>query len=190
LATVLHQLHDDEGALNWLDKILLEKALIYPVDSKAAAAFRKAVILTNQTRLSEAESSLVLAEKWCEQKCMFHYGIDGLHARLQLLKGDAQGALVLATALSKIEEAGKEEQANALRVAATAEEKLTRYDYALQLFQRALELDKTLGLGARVSEDLSGLARVTKLLGRDQEASVYLRRAELVNEAQSQSAAP
>jgi tetratricopeptide (TPR) repeat protein len=190
LATVTHQLHDDEGALNWLDKILLEKVTMYPADSNIAAAFRKAVILTNLARLPEAESTLALAEKLCEKKCTLHYGIDVLHARLLLLTDDAQGALVLAKALSAVEEAGKEEQANALRIAATAEEKLAHYSDALLHFQNALNIDKTLGLGARIGEDLSGMARVTKLLGRDQEASVYLRRAELVNESLHQSATP
>src|SRR5450631_3942031 len=55
LATVTHQLHDDVGALVWLDKILLEKTSMYPADAILAAAFRKAVILTNLTRLIEAE---------------------------------------------------------------------------------------------------------------------------------------
>jgi tetratricopeptide (TPR) repeat protein len=190
LATVTHQLHDDEGALSWLDKILLEKETIYSADANIAAAFRKAVILINLARLSEAESTLALAEKLCEKKCTLHFGIDGLRARLLLLKGDAQGALVMANALGKEQEAGKEEQANALRILAVAEEKLARYADALLHFQNALELDKTLGLGTRIGEDLSGMARVTKVLGRDQEASVYLRRAELVNESLHQSPMP
>ncbi len=190
LATVSHQLHDDEGALNWLDKILLEKETIYPVDSNIAAAFRKAVILTNLARLPEAESNLALASKLCEKKCTLHYGIDGLHIRMLLLKGDVQGALLLAIALSKMEEAGKEEQANALRIAATAEEKLARHADAMIHFQNALEFDKALGLSARIGEDLNGMARVTKLLGHDQEANVYLRRAELVNEALHPNATP
>jgi tetratricopeptide (TPR) repeat protein len=190
LATVLHKLRDDEGALNWLDKILLEKEAIYTVDSKGAAAFRKAVILTNLARLSEADATLTLADKLCEKKCTLHFGIDGLRARLLLLNGDAQGALLLANSVSKAEDAGKEEQANAFRIAAAAEEKLMRYADALLHFNYALELDKTLGLGARIGEDLSGLGRVTKLLGHDQEASAYSRRAELVNESLHQSATP
>src|SRR5450759_4771571 len=45
LATVTHQLNDDEGALKWLDRILLEMEPIYPPESSITAAFRKAVIL-------------------------------------------------------------------------------------------------------------------------------------------------
>jgi tetratricopeptide (TPR) repeat protein len=190
LATVLHQQHDEEGALNWLDKIVLETEVIYPLDSKGAAAFRKAVILTNLARLPEAEATLTLADKWCEKKCALQFGIDGLRARLLLLNGDAQGALVLANALSKADEADKEEQANALRTAAAAEEKLERYADALLHFQNALGIDKALGLGARIGEDLSGMARVSKLLGHDQEARAYTRRAELVIESLHQRATP
>ncbi len=183
LATVSHQLHDEEGALNWLDKILLEKGTIYPADASIAAAFRKAVILTDLARVADAESTLVVADKLCEKKCTLHSGIDGLRARLLLLNGDAEGALILATALGNADEVGKEEQANALRISAAAEEKLARYTDALLHFQRALELDKALGLGERIGEDLNGMARVAKVLGREQEASVYLRRAELVNQS-------
>jgi tetratricopeptide (TPR) repeat protein len=190
LATVQHQLHDNEVALDWLNKIILEKAAIYPVDAKVTAAFRKAVILTNLARLTEADATLVLADKFCASKCTLHFGLDVLHARLLLLNGDAQGALLLASSLGKKEEAGKEEQANALRIAAAAEEKLARHADALLHFQNALEIDKSLGLAARINEDLNGLARVTKLLGRDQEANTYSRRAELVNESLHPSAAP
>jgi tetratricopeptide (TPR) repeat protein len=187
LATVTHQLHDDDTALASLDKILLENARIYPPESQLTAAFRKAVILTNLARLSDAESALQSAEKLCEKKCALNFGIDALRARLLLLNGDAEGALALAQAVSKEGGAGKEEQANAMRVVAGAEEKLARSASALQHFQAALEMDKALGLSARIGEDLSGMARVSTQLGRDQEAAEYSRRAVLVNESHRQS---
>jgi len=190
LATVAHQLHDDEGALIWLDKILLEKAEIYPVESRLAANFRKAVILANLGRLPEAEASLAEAKKLCDKKCSLHFAIDGLQARLLLLKGDSQGAITLALTISKEADVGQDEQANALRTVATAEEKLSRYTEALQHYQSTLEIDKELGLGGRIAEDLSGMARVLKQLDRDQEAVAYSRRAELVNESLRQSVVP
>lgn len=183
LATVTHQLHDDEGALAWLDKILLEKEPIYPPDSRLTAAFRKAVILTDLGRPGDAETILQFAEKMCERKCALNFGIDTLRARLLLSSGDAEGALALAQAAGKEGNAGKEEQANALRVTAAAEEKLARPESALQHFQAALEIDKTLALGARIGEDLNGMARVSARLGRGQDAAGYFRRAALVNEA-------
>lgn len=180
LATVTHQLHDDKDALIWLDKILLEKATIYPAESYLLAGFRKAVILTNLARLAEADSALTQAESLCGKKCSLRFGLDGLRARILLLEGDTQGALALAKTLNKAE-AGKEEQANALRIIAAAEEKLAKYPEALQHYQASLEIDKELGLGARIGEDLSGMARIAQQLGREQEASAYLRRAELIN---------
>lgn len=183
LATVTHQLHDDAAAMVWLDKVLLEKERLYPPESLMTAAFRKAVILTNLARLGEADATLKMAEKICDKKCALRYGIDALRARLRLLQGDAEGALMLAQAVSKAAEAGKEEQANALRVVAAAEEKLARYNEALSHYQAALELDKTLALGSRIAEDLSGMARAAKRLGNEQDAANYARRAELVAES-------
>lgn len=188
LATVAHQLKDDAAALAWLDKILQEKAQIYPPESRQAAAFRKAVIFTNLARLGEAESALQVAEKLCEKKCTLHFGIAALQARLLLLKGDTEGALALAQSISTEKDAGKEEQANALRIVATAEEKLARYTSALQHYQATLEMDKSLALGARIAEDLNGVARVSKLLGREEDAALYARRAALVMDAQRQNA--
>jgi tetratricopeptide (TPR) repeat protein len=96
-------------------------------------------------------------------------------------------ALSLAQAVSKVAEAGKDEQANALRVQAGAEEKLQRYADALTHYQAALEIDKPLGLSARIAEDLNGLARIARQLGREQDAAIYARRASLVNEIQDNS---
>lgn len=187
LATVTHQLNDDQAALAWLDKIVLEKSRIYPPESQLIASFRKSVILTNLSRLNEAESSLLLAENLCEKKCALRFGMDVLRARWLLLKGDAEGTLTLVRAVAKESAAGREEQANALRVAAAAEEKLLRDEQALKNFKAALDLDKLLGLSARIGEDLRGMARVSTKLGRDQEAEEYSRRAALVKEFQSQT---
>ncbi len=187
LATVAHQLRDDAAALVWLDRVVLEQQRVYPHESILTATFRKAVILANLGRLGDADTALRLAEKRCEKKCALRYGIGVLGARLLLLQGDAQGALTLAQALGKQTEAGREEQTNAVRVQAGAEEKLLRYADALRHYQVALEADKALGLAARIGEDLSGMARVAKLLGREEDAAVYARRASLASESQRQS---
>jgi len=176
--------------LKSLDRILLEKEPIYPPESLIAAAFRKAVILADLSRSGEAGQALQSADKQCAGKCALSYSIDALRARLMLLDGDADGALELAITVSKQNEAGREEQANALRVAAAAEEKLARSAGALQHFQAALELDRSLALSVRIGEDLNGMARASTRLGRDQDAAEYARRAVLVNEAYRQGVAP
>lgn len=184
LATVAHQLNDDSGALVWLDKILLEKNAIYPPEARLVAAFRKAVILTAMGRLNEATTALQLAETLCAQKCAERYGMAVLRARLALLQGNASYALAAAQALGRQEVIGREEQANAWRVAAAAAESLSRPEEALQYFQAALEIDRSLGLSTRIAEDLNGLARVNRSLGHTEEAAAYTRRAELVSDAE------
>ena len=183
LATLSHQMHDDEAALNWLDKILLEKERFYPAETRMNASFRKAVILTNQARLGEANAALRTAENICEAKCSLRFSMAVLQARWLLLRGNAEAALTQAKALAQERDAGKEEQANALRIAAAAEEKLARYEAALPHYQAAFELDKTLALAPRIAEDLEGMARTAKHLGQEDDAANYARRAELVQES-------
>ncbi len=190
LATVAHRLHDDQVALAWLDRILLEKEGIYPQESRLTAAFRKAVIMADLARLDDADKALRIADKLCDGKCSQNFAIGALRARLLLLNGDAQGALALAQELSKRGGAGQGEQANALRIAAAAEEKLQRPASALQHYQAALEMDKALALSERIGEDLNGMARVSARLGHDPEAAEYSRRAVLVNESNRQNDPP
>jgi tetratricopeptide (TPR) repeat protein len=180
LATVSHQLHDEIGALAWLDKVLLEKTTIYPAAAKTSAYFRRAVILVNLQRLSEAVESMQEAQKGCAEKCPEQLGISVLHARILLLQGDAQTALTLAQQVLKNASVDTEENTNAMRVLAEAEERLLRYPDSLAHYQQALAADKQLGLSARMAEDLHGLARVAKKLGQDVDAENYARRAALV----------
>jgi tetratricopeptide (TPR) repeat protein len=111
-----------------------------------------------------------------------------LQARLALLKGDADVALELAQPVASTQEADKEEQANALRIVAAAEEKLMQHDAALTHYRAALELDKSLGLSKRIEADLNGIARVLIGLGRTEEAASHALRASLVHEATGRNA--
>lgn len=183
LATLSHRMHDDEAALKLLDRVLLDQPGVYPPEWHVTAAFRKAVILADQGRTGDAEQVLALADRQCELRCPLRYGIEVLKARLALLRGDAAAALQLAQPVASAWEAGKEEQANALRIAASAEEGLARYDAALRHYRAALELDKSLGFSARIEDDLNGMARVLKQLGRTGEAESHARRAAIVHEA-------
>ena len=189
MATVAHQMHDEVAALIWLDSVLMEKPQIYPPESRMTASFRKAVILTNLARLPQADAALQASEDLCMKTCALRFGMDNLRARLLLLKGDAEGALALAQTVDRQGEAGKEEQANALRISAAAEERLLRHEMALQHYQAALEMDKSLGLSERIGEDLNGMALVFTQLGRNQEAALFARRAELVNASRDKDAA-
>lgn len=183
LATVAHRLHDDAAAIKLLDRILLDQPGVYSQEWRITAAFRKAVILADMGRVDEAAAVLAMADRQCARDCASRHGIAVLRARLAWLKGDAAAALELAKSVASTREAGKEEQANALRIVAAAEEKLTQHDAALEHYRAALELDKSLGLNRRIKADLNGIARVLTSMGRAEEAASHARRASLVREA-------
>jgi tetratricopeptide (TPR) repeat protein len=183
LATVFHRLRDDAAALELFDRMLIGQPGAYPQEWRTTAAFRKAVILADMGRNDEAATVLDTADSQCARNCALRFGIEALKARLAWLKGDAAAALELAKPVATALEAGGEEQANALRIVAAAEEKLTQHDAALAHYRAALELDKSLGLSRRIEADLNGIARVLTSLGRADEAAGYALRASLVHEA-------
>ncbi|HEX5364622.1 MAG TPA: hypothetical protein VFW59_10175 [Gallionella sp.] len=183
LATVSHWLHDDAAAIKLLDQISLDQASPYSPPWRITAAFRKAVILADLGRNDEAASVLAVADRVCEGNCPLRFGIEVLKARLALLNGDALAALELAKPVASAREVGDEERANALRLVAAAEEKLTQHQAALRHYRAALELDKLLGLSSRIEQDLNGIVRVLTDLGRVEEAALHARRAFLVHEA-------
>lgn len=188
LATLSHRMGDDAAAIALLDRVLRERIGVYPPEWHITAAFRKAVILVDLGRMDEAGPVLAAAGERCGRDCTLRPGIEVLKARMALLRGDAAAALELARPVASARGAGKEEQANALRIAAAAEEKLMRHDAALLHYRAALELDKSLGLGGRIEEDLNGMARVLKRLGRVEEAAGHARRASIVHEAARRNA--
>lgn len=183
LATVSHRLHDDEVAIKLLDRMLFDRPGVYSREWQSTAAFRKAVILVDMGRAEEAAAVLVMADRLCASDCAVRHGLAVLRARLVWLKGDATAALELAKPVASNRDANEEEQANALRIVAAAEEKLAQHEAALTHYQAALELDKSLGLSRRIAMDLDGIARTLAALGRAEEAASYAARAALVHEA-------
>lgn len=179
LSSVSHKLADDVTALELLDAILADSAMRIPSELRAAAAFRKGIILADNGKTAEAEAALQLANQECNRQCAFTSGMKNLGARLALEKGEF--ALALSEAKGVISSnAESEELANAQRIAAAAENALQQHESALARYQLALELDKELGLSSRIAEDLKGIASVLEKLGRKPEAEIYARRAEAV----------
>ncbi len=182
LSSVSHKLADDATALGLLDAILADTTARIPSELRAAAAFRKGIILADKGKTAAAEAALQLANQECNRQCAFTSGMKNLAARLALEKGEF--ALALTEAKGVISSgADKEELANAQRIAATAESALQQHESALARYQLALELDKELGLSSRIAEDLKGIASVLEKLGRKPEAEIYARRAEAVASA-------
>lgn len=182
LSSVSHKLGDDAAALLLLDDILADRTALVPAELRAAAAFRKSIILVDTGKRPEAESALQLANNECNNRCTYAAGINNLRARFTLQKGEFATALEMAKS-GMGRGADKEEQANARRVAGAAELALGQHESALAHYQAALEQDKELALSSRIAEDLKGMAKALENLGRKAEADVYARRAEAVIEA-------
>ncbi len=183
LATVSYRLGDDSAALQQLDHILADDAPPYLPELRAAAAFRKAVILVDGGHEDMAEPALQRASNECSKQCAYTSGISNLRARLALQKGDYAAAIQLAKIAMDTSGAEPEELANARRISAAAETALGQHAAALTHYQAALELDKGLGMSARIAVDLNGIAKALEQLGRKPEADVYARRAAAVIEA-------
>lgn len=179
LASVLHKLGDSAAATGLLESVLADHSGQIPSELLAAAAFRKGVMLADRGNITEAESALQIADQHCNRQCAFVPGMNNLRARLLLDKGDFAPALAYAAAVISAG-AENEELANARRIAAAAETALGRDEAALAHYLAALELDKQLAFSARIAEDLRGVARVLKKLGREAEAELYAHRADAV----------
>lgn len=176
LSAVLHKLNDDSAALDLLNGVLADTTSSVSPDMRAAAAFRRGVILADQGKTDDAESAVLLARKECREQCELEAGINNLQARLILGRGDFSTALAIARKVIN-QSAGKEELSNAQRIAAAAETALGQFDAALQHYQKALELDKELAHSGRIVEDLKGISKVLESLGRKQEAEFFAQRA-------------
>lgn len=190
LSTVSHRMGDDSAALRQLDRILEDGSPPYPPELRAAAAFRKAVILVDAgvanmeiSQAGAAESALERADKECPKQCTFTPGIYNLRARLALQKNEYAAALQMVKIAMNAPSVEKEELANARRISASAETALGHHDTALTHYLAALDMDKELGISARIVVDLNGIAKAMAQLGRKQEADAYARRAAAVLEA-------
>lgn len=180
LSSVSHRLGDSGTALDLLNGVLSDDTTLVPLELRTAAAFRKGIILADMNKPDEAELALEQAQALCKNQCGNRPGLNNLKARLLLERNDYSGALALAMGVSG---ADKEEQANALRIAGTAESALGQTDASIAHFKAALILDKELALGNRIADDLKGIARSLDNSGHTAEAAIYLHRAENVDHA-------
>lgn len=175
LASVQHKMNNDEAALRLLDGVM-EPGTPYPADLRAAAAFRKAVILVDGASKS-APAAVEAAEQRCGKSCEFTPGLYNLRARMALAAKDYAPAAGFAKSAADAAGDNKEELANARRNAAAAAHALEQPGQALEHYLAALELDKQLALPRRIAEDLEGVSRALEKLGRKDEAASYARRA-------------
>lgn len=119
-----------------------------------------AVLLADGGRADESLVRLAVLRGKCAADCGLSAGIESLHARLVLERGDARRALDLAdAALARFQADGNRlELANLLRVKGEASLALGDPATARQALEAALATDKALAQPAKIALDLQALA--------------------------------
>ena len=171
----------DEAALaqGALDKVLGSPSR-FERDQVIEAAGRRSLLALQARELAAAHEWLQRAERDCAAPtCKAEVALTNVRGQLLLESGDAaQARAILVRALAGAKAEGhREEEANALRVDARAAARLGQHDEALALLDRALALDKDLGLPRKISLDLIALAEVELSRGERTAARDYARRA-------------
>lgn len=177
-----HQAGDDAPAAHRaLDRLLANGPLEFPRERRAEAQARKALLYLDAGDAARAAESSGQALASCGD-CPALAAIQVLSGRAALAGGDYAAALqwaarALATSVQPVE------RANALRL--TGEVRLARGEHqaALQPLEQALEIDRGMGLPARIFRDLMALGRAQLQLGNRVAARNLFTRAREVSEA-------
>ena len=177
----------DEAALaqGALDKVLAEPARFEQL-LMAEAAGRRALLALQGRQLDAAEAWLSRAERDCAPaSCHIRVALQNMRGQLLLERGDATAArMAMVGALAGARADGnQEEEANALRVDGRAAARLGEHGQALAALNRALDLDKRIGLPRKIALDLIALAEVEIARGERTAARDYARRALAVSRA-------
>ena len=123
---------------------------------QAQAAARKALLYLDAPDLAAALQWADKAEAGCAAPCAQSAALTGLRAHVALERGDAAAAAVLASRAATQAEAAQQraEQANAQRLLGRAQMRLGDHAAAAASLQRALDIDRALGLPERIALDL------------------------------------
>lgn len=183
LARVRQAAGDVAAAHRVLDGLLADVPLPFAPARRAEAQARKAQLYldTNDGAGAREWSDKALAS--CAG-CAALAAIQTLRGRVALAAGDHGAALDWAgKALAATGSGNAGERANALRL--TGEARLARGEHqaALAMLEQALELDRGLGLPARIFLDLMALGRVQRAMGNRAAARDYFVRARSVGAA-------
>ena len=185
LAATYQALDEPALAQAALDKVLADPARFEP-GLVVEAAGRRALLALQARQLDAAGEWLERAERDCAPPaCRARVALTNVRGQLLLEGGNAaQARTVMVQALAGARaEGNQEEEANALRVDGRAAARLGGYDEALALLDRALALDKQLGLPRKIALDLIALAEVALARGERDFARDYARRALSVSRA-------
>ncbi len=145
----------------------------------ANAAARKAALAVARRDEPDAERWMREAQAQCETPCAIAPQLANLRAQLAYARGDDAEAIALATRAA--DDAARlglpAEQASAWRWQARALMRTGRTSEAAQRLAMALEADRTLGVPARIAEDLVHAADNERARGRPDAEREFLERA-------------
>lgn len=178
LAKVNLAMGKPESARQYLDSLLQDKALQYPLKHLAAAAAQYGILSLQAGDVAAAKTWTDKASAYCASECKLPGVIANLRANIAIRLNDAEQAVHWAErAVSANKDESQIEYANALRLLAQARLLKREFEAALPLLEDVLVIDKTLGLPEKIHLDLSLLAQAQDKLGRMDAAALYRERA-------------
>jgi tetratricopeptide (TPR) repeat protein len=188
-----HQAGGDAAAAHRvLDNLLADAPLPLPPARRAEAQARKAQLYLDANEAARALEWSDKALASCSG-CAGLPAIQTLRGRAALAAGDNAAALDWATKALAATGSGPGsgnagERANALRLAGEARLARREHQVALATLEQALELDRGLGLSARIFLDLMALGRIQLAMGNRTAARDYFVRARSVGVAANDEA--
>lgn len=174
-----------------LEVLLGDRDHLFSALDRADAAARLARLSLLLRRNLDAARLAREARSLCaESACRIEAAIVNLQAQAAMAQGaTGEGGILAKTAL-RIAEKNRQavEQANSLRLLGQVLLIQNSPTASLQSLEAALAIDKTLGLPAKIAEDLEHLASACDLLGQVDRARAFRNRADSVRRAQKAGA--
>ncbi|MEW6066875.1 MAG: hypothetical protein AB1610_01050 [Nitrospirota bacterium] len=185
MAIVYRKLNDATNAHKCADEISNTSNIEYHPSQLSGAAFIKAMLYMDEKKYTDAEEWADKALSFCENnECLTEGRIYNLKARLALLNGDLNSAIIYGTKGLDLNKGYKDhkEVANSIRIIADAKIIMNKYEEAKRLYEDALSLDKNIGLSKKIALDLIGIGTIYFKQEMFEDALKYYQRAFLVSE--------
>lgn len=178
LVRVNQMLDRPDVANAYLDTLLQDEVLQYGASYLAAAATQKSLLILQRGDLNGARFWLDKASAWCVEGCRLAIVIDNIRAAIALREKDSGQALHWAERAATASRTDWPlEYANALRYMSEARLMQGDFSAALQRAEEALGVDKSLGLPAKIRQDLLLLAAAYAGQGDAEQARRFRERA-------------
>lgn len=178
LALVHSRLNQPREAHQRVDRVLAAPAR-YAGALQSQAAARKALLHLDAREGPQALQWADKAQAACDSPCALAPVLAHVRGQVALDAGDAVQAAALATRAAELAAAGGQqvEQANAHRLLGRAQMQLRDHTAAAASLQRALDIDRALGLPDRIALDLLYAGDNEQRAGRRAEAIAFFERA-------------